>query len=187
MKKLVFGLALALCLGLSAHNLMAAEADEVKSGPEVGSQPAPFVVEDVTGPAKGETLCYRCRYSGRPTIAIFARDMDANVQDLVKQIDSTVAKNSDQKLSAFVVMLSDSPADCKGELEKVAAANKIEETPLTVFKDSKGPKPYKVSKDAKVSVMMWNAEGVKVNHAFSANPTKEQISTIVADTKKILE
>lgn len=187
MKKLVFGLALALCLGLSAHNLMAAEAEEVKSGLAVGSQPPAFLVEDVTGPAKGETLCYRCRYSGRPTVAIFAREMDDSVQDLVKQIDDAVAKNSDSKMSAFVVMLSDAPADCKGELEKVAASKKIEETPLTVFKDSKGPSPYKVAKDAKISVMMWNADGVKVNHAYSANPSKEQISTIVADTKKILE
>ncbi|EAQ81007.1 hypothetical protein [Blastopirellula marina] len=187
MKKLVFGLALALCLGLSAHNLMAAEAAEVKSGLDMGAQPAAFYVEDVTGPAKGETLCYRCRYGGRPTIAIFAREMDDSVQNLVKQIDEAVAKNSDQKLSAFVVLLSDAPADCKSELEKVAAANKIEETPLTVFKDSKGPSPYNVSKDAKVSVMMWNAEGVKVNHAYATNPSKEQISTIVSDSKKILE
>ncbi|MFI4875689.1 MAG: hypothetical protein ACIALR_10140 [Blastopirellula sp. JB062] len=187
MKKVVFGLALALCLGFSANGLLAAEAEEVKSGLDMGAKPAAFTVEDVTGPAKGESLCYRCRYSGRPTIAIFAREMDESVQSLVKQIDQTVAKNSDQKLSAFVVMLSDAPADCKSELEKVAAANKIEETPLTVFKDSKGPSPYKVSKDAKVSVMMWNADGVKVNHAYSANPSKKQISSIVADTKKILD
>jgi hypothetical protein len=33
--------------------------DAVKSGLEVGEGVAPFDVEDITGPNKGRTLCYR--------------------------------------------------------------------------------------------------------------------------------
>ena len=33
--------------------------DAVKSGQKVGEQVSPFDVEDITGPNKGKTLCYR--------------------------------------------------------------------------------------------------------------------------------
>jgi hypothetical protein len=34
-------------------------ADAVKSGQNVGDSVSPFDVEDITGPNKGKTLCYR--------------------------------------------------------------------------------------------------------------------------------
>ena len=34
-------------------------ADAVKSGQKVGESVSPFDVEDITGPNKGTTLCYR--------------------------------------------------------------------------------------------------------------------------------
>ena len=33
--------------------------ESVKSGQEVGDPVSPFDVEDITGPNKGQTLCYR--------------------------------------------------------------------------------------------------------------------------------
>ena len=33
--------------------------DAVKSGPNLGESVNPFDVEDITGPNKGKTLCYR--------------------------------------------------------------------------------------------------------------------------------
>ncbi len=33
--------------------------DPVKSGPAVGDPVSPFDVEDITGPNRGKTLCYR--------------------------------------------------------------------------------------------------------------------------------
>jgi hypothetical protein len=33
--------------------------DPVKSGQKVGEHVSPFDVEDITGPNKGQTLCYR--------------------------------------------------------------------------------------------------------------------------------
>jgi hypothetical protein len=33
--------------------------EAVKSGLEVGDKVAPFLVDDITGPNKGKTLCYR--------------------------------------------------------------------------------------------------------------------------------
>jgi hypothetical protein len=92
-------------------------------------------------------------------------------------------------LEAFVVILSDSPEAQKASLNTLAKSDKIE-IPLTVYKDSKGPAKYEVSKEAAVNVMMWNGvkNGVAVNHAFSTSKlTKKEIAAIVKDTGKILE
>jgi len=34
-------------------------AEEFKSGLQVGESTSPFFIRDITGPAKGQTLCYR--------------------------------------------------------------------------------------------------------------------------------
>ena len=47
----------AIVLSLTVCGMLVAE--ELKSGLQPGSFPGPFVVTDITGPAKGESLCYR--------------------------------------------------------------------------------------------------------------------------------
>ncbi|MEX0791890.1 MAG: hypothetical protein WD045_02050 [Pirellulaceae bacterium] len=183
MSKFMLSLSLAAVLGMVAVS----QAEEPKCGLAEGAQPPAFVVTDVTGPEKGKDLCYRCKYGGRPTVAVFARQLDENVASLIQQLDAAVAKNSDKKMSAFLVMMSDNPEDHKSSLEKLATTRKIGDTPLTLFKDSQGPEGYNVSKEASVSVMMWTADGVKVNHSFPAGKlTKEEVAKVVADTNKIL-
>ena len=51
-------------------------AEELKSGLQPGSFPGPFVVQDITGPSKGESLCYRCKFGKQPVVSIFARSAD---------------------------------------------------------------------------------------------------------------
>jgi hypothetical protein len=38
---------------------VALAAEELKSGLQVGDSTTPFFIRDITGPAKGQTLCYR--------------------------------------------------------------------------------------------------------------------------------
>ena len=53
------------CLATSSAALLIAAAgvafaaEELKSGLQVGDSASPFNVRDITGPAKGQTLCYR--------------------------------------------------------------------------------------------------------------------------------
>jgi hypothetical protein len=44
------------------------EETDVKSGLKNGDFVDAFNVLDVTGPSKGESLCYRCKYGGRPVV-----------------------------------------------------------------------------------------------------------------------
>ncbi|WP_146118757.1 hypothetical protein [Blastopirellula marina] len=153
---------------------------------QLGEQPGAFEVEDVTGPAAGESLCYRCRYSGRPTVVIFTREVDDSVTKLVQQIDHQVAQHTDKKLSAFMVVLEKDTAKIEPKLKRIQASQDIRNTPLTVFHDPQGPAGYDLSPDAKIQVMMWNREGIKVNEPIRDDLSPDEISNLVAQTQTIM-
>jgi len=153
---------------------------------QLGQQPGAFQVEDVTGPAAGEFLCYRCKYSGKPTVVIFARQVNDSVTSLVQQIDRTVTANADQKLSAFMVVVGEDTEQVKPTLQRVQVAQNIEKTPLTVFDEKEGPAGYGLSPKAQIQVMMWNNDGLKVNKPLGAHLSKEEITEIVSQTSEIL-
>lgn len=162
-----------------------AQASQVVSL-QIGEQPGAFQVEDVTGPAAGEVLCYRCRYGGKPTVAIFARELNESVTDLVHQIDQRVTEKADQNLSAFLVVVGDDPAIVRPELHRIQVSEHIHNTPLTIFEDAAGPPGYGLSPSAKIQVMMWNNEGVKLNKTLASHPTQAEISDLIEQTSLIV-
>ncbi len=164
-------------------------AEKVQSGLEKGAKVPAFYVKDVTGPAKdGEELCYRCRYGNQPVVTIFAKEMTEEVAALTKELDGVVAKNRDQKMAGFVVLMASDPAKAAPSLAKTAEKMKIEQLPLTTFKGTEGPKGYKINEKAEVTVMMWVEGTVKVSEAFNKGDlTKDAISKVVAETKQILD
>jgi len=165
-----------------------AGAAEVQSGLQPGDAPPAFNVRDITGPKAGKTLCYRCMYGSRPVVSIFAREIDENVANLIKQVDAQVGENGDKKMAAFVVLLTDDADAAEGKLKEVAKKNSIKNVPLTVYDGSAGPSSYKIAKDADVTVMMWNESDVKVNHAFAKGQLdKSKVKAVAGDSAKILE
>lgn len=177
-----------LALTVLASASMTADASDIKSGLQVNDYPGAYYVADITGPAAGEKLCYRCRYGSRPVVNIFARKMDENVAKLVKELDSVVGKNKDSNMAAFVVVLSDDPDAQEAPLKAAKSRLDIKNIPLTVFENSAGPNKYKIAKEADVTVMMWVDSKVKVNHAMKASDLNgKAIAQIVGDTKMILE
>jgi hypothetical protein len=120
-------------------------------------------------------------------VSIFTRELTDDLASLVKQIDDTVAKNKDQKMAAFVVLLTDDPAGAEKQLVALAEKHGIKNTPLTFFQDTNGPPDYKVSAAADVTVMLWVQQTVRANHAFGKGGlNKAAVKKIVADTAKIL-
>lgn len=121
-------------------------------------------------------------------VTVFAREITDDLASLVKQIDDAVEKNKEQQLAAFVVLLTDDADAAEAKLKALAEKQKIKSTPLTVFEGAAGPPPYKVSKDADVTVLMWKKTEVVVNHAFAKGGlNKEAVAKVVADTSKILQ
>ncbi|GAA4428516.1 hypothetical protein [Bremerella cremea] len=153
---------------------------------QLGEQPGAFQVEDVTGPAAGEHLCYRCKYAGKPTVVIFTREVNDSVTSLVQQIDQKVGENADKKLAAFMVVIGDQSEAVKEDLHRVQTSQHIKNTPLTIFDGAEGPAGYGLAPSTQVQVMMWNNDGLKVNEAVSPQLSPEKISELVAQTKTIL-
>lgn len=152
-----------------------------------GSAVDAFYVKDVTGPAAGEKLCYRCRYGARPVVSIFTRKVDGNVASLIKQVDATVGENSDKKMAAFVVVLTDNPEGQEGALKQVAQSQGIQNTPLTTFDGAAGPGAYQIAEGSEVTVMMWVGGKLQVNQSMKASDlTADKVAALVNDTAKIL-
>ncbi len=171
----------------SALSFQSANAADIQSGLQVGDYPGAYKVEDITGPAAGEKLCYRCRYGTRPVVNIFTRSMNADVAKLIKDLDAVVGKNKDAGMGAFVVLLTDKPEAEAKNLKQAAGKLGIKHTPLTVFENANGPSKYKIAKGADITVMMWVESDVKVNHAMKvADLNATSIAKIISDTKEIL-
>ena len=178
----------ALSILVVAASAVSISAAELESGLQIGDRPAAFYVTDVTGPSAGEKLCYRCQYSTRPVVSIFARGIDDSVKKLLKEIDGLVQNHRDEKMAAFVVLLSDEPTSNEAQLKATAKQSAILNTPLTTYEDSNGPRRYRIHKDAEVTVIMWVDSDVRVNHAFAKGKLSAgAIKQVVADTSKILD
>ena len=185
MKKSLFAFA---ALVVASFGLAFA-AEKVQSGLDKGASVPPFYVKDVTGPAKdGDELCYRCRFGGQPVVTIFAKEMTDEVAALTKELDGVVAKNRDQKMAGFVVLMTSDAKKGSASLKAAAEKNKIEQLPLTTFDGTEGPKGYKINPKADVTVMMWVEGKVKVSQGFNKGDlNKDAISKVSAETKQILE
>ena len=173
---------LALALVFTAMSSLA-----MAEGLEVGTQVNAFYVKDVTGPAAGTKLCYRCRFGNRPVVSIFARDVNGEVTNLIHEVDTVVGANQAKDMKAFVVLLSDEPEAKEASLKKVASEAKVANTPLTTFDGNTGPRDYKISQDAEVTVMMWVDGKLKVNESYKQGElTKDKVAGLVNKTSQIL-
>lgn len=183
MKKLL-GIAL---LAFALPALLIA-ADKVDSGLKVGSSVPAFNVRDVTGPSKGDTLCYRCKYGARPVVTVFTRNLTDDVKSFVKKVDQKVGDNKDKKMAAFVVVLTNDPDAIEPKLTELAKAESIKNTPLTFIEGEAGPESYKLSKDAEVTVMMWVDNKLTSNTAYAKGKFDAKAAeTLLSETSKILE
>ncbi|MBM4001923.1 MAG: hypothetical protein FJ295_01350 [Planctomycetes bacterium] len=163
-------------------------AAELKSGLQVGASVGAFNVKDCSGPNEGKTLCYRCQYGQRPVVAVFTRRLSDDLTGLVKKIDETVAKNSDKKMAAFVVYLSDEPDSVESKLKGIAKTLNIAKTPLTTFETNEGPDGYKISRDADVTVMMWHNGKVASSRGFAKDKiTDKDVEKIISDANGLVK
>lgn len=160
---------------------------DVRSGLAVGEIVPAFNVRDITGPQKGKTLCYRCRFGNAPTIAVFAREVDDSLKTLIKQIDDRQTAESDKGLKSFVIFINDDPDAIEPQIEALAKDQKLSGTPLTLIEGVQGPPEYKIARDVAVTVMMWVDGEVQVNRAFNKGRLDAAaIKQVIAETSKIL-
>jgi hypothetical protein len=163
---------------------MSLAGDAVKSGLKPGEPVNPFTVEDVTGPSKGTSLCYRCQYGSAAVVCVFARKTSDPLASLVKQIDKKIAENG--ALKSFVVLIPKKDEKVKDSLEKLAKNSSIKNVPLTIGEGPNGPPDYEIAQEGDVTVLMWKDGKVRVNHAYKGELTDKDVEAVVADIPKVL-
>lgn len=168
LKRSVFSLVAVGVLAVSAF------AANVSSGLKPGSKLDAFQVVDVSGPKKGQQLCYRCQYGASPVLAAFIKADAPEAATLASEIQKLTQENS--RLRTFVVFMGGS--ELKPKIAKIAAEKKIT-IPLTFLPE--GPKAadvaaYDINPEASNTVLLWNKNEVKANFV---NVTKEGWADVV--------
>lgn len=160
-RKIVASLAVLACVGLVM-------AGEVKSGPQVGQGVGAFHPFNVFNAEAtdlcGKENCIVCQYGSKPVALVFARNTGKPVAELVKKLDAAVAKAGQEKMGAAVIFLSseDNIKDTVATMQKEIGVKNVS----LAVDGPKGPEAYKVSKDADVTVIIYNKKKVLANHAF---------------------
>ena len=176
----------AIALGVFMAVGVAAAAEPVASGPQVGEKvPGPFKPLNATGPDAGKEECLYCKHGSKPMVMVFARELTPGVVALIKKLDTATAAKSDTGLASCVIVLSDTK-DLATSLAKWAQSEKIANTVLATYTTA-GPAKYTLSPDAAVTVLLYTKQTVKANHTFRAGELKDAgVDAIVADLAKIL-
>ena len=147
------------------------QAGELRSGLQPGDRTSAFYVDDVTGPRRGNSLCYVCAFGNHSVINIQMRSLNDHLLTLLQTLDPLVApaeRINGTSQHAFVVYLTDDPEGAASELKAVADRLNLKNIPLTIYDEPTGPDRYGIADQAEVTVMMWKDATVTVNHAFAA-------------------
>lgn len=123
-------------------------------------------------------------YGSAPVVCVFARKTSEPLASLVKQIDAKIGENGE--LKSFVVIVPKKGENPAEDLKKLAEKAGIKHVPLTIGESPDGPPDYEIAKNADVTVLMWNGQKVKVNHAFKGELTEKDVRTIMAGIPKLL-
>jgi hypothetical protein len=190
MKRISVVFAVALLLA----GVAGAGEKELKSGLPEGEFIGAFDVVKCAGAEDdgvkiGSSLCYRCKYGGRPMVMVFARTADdENLAGLLKGLDKVVADNESKDVKAFVNILGEDREKAEEAATKLGKSSKTVPVVVPVeFED--GPKDYNVSPEADVTIIIAAGGKVVGNHAFAKGGLDEKaIEAIVADaTKKLTQ
>jgi len=181
-----FFVAAAVLAMVAAVGISVADEPAVKSGPQVGAKvPGPFHPLNINGDKAGEKNCLYCQHGTSPVAMIFAREVNPQLTQLIKQIDMATAKNKDARMGSFVVFLSDSEG-LTDQLKSLVNKENIKNTVLAVDNPA-GPKNYNVAKDASITVVLYEDHTVRSNYSFRKGElTEKAITRIVNDIPKIV-
>src|SRR5262249_52499123 len=125
------------------------------------------------------------QHGRNPVVLIFAREVSGSLTTLTRTLDAEVARNRSAKLRAVVVVLSDDEGREK-KLEALAKKEGIRNVSLAVMEPA-GPKHYKLSTAADVTVVLCRNSKVEANHTFRKGKFDEKaVGAILRDVHRIV-
>jgi len=166
----------------------AGDKTELKSGPQVGevARPKPFFPLNINGPTPDKKECLVCRNGNNPVAMIFAREPSEQLTSLITKLDAETVKNADKKMGSFAVFCNDSEG-LDAKLKDLAKAKNLKAFTLAIDNPT-GPAPYKIAKDADITVVLYNKSKVIANYTFKKGDLKAgDVEKIVAEVSKIVK
>src|SRR5262249_22234720 len=140
---------------------------------------------NVTGEKAGMKNCLYCLNGPNPVAMVFARNLNPQVATLIKRLDDATQKNDKANMGSFAVFCSDKEG-LEGTLKDMAGKQSLKKLILAIDNPA-GPQGYDISKDADVTVVLYNEFTVRANYAFKAGELNQKgIDSIVADVSKIV-
>jgi hypothetical protein len=110
-------------------------AADVVSGLPIGATTQTIPVTDVTGPYKGEKICYVCDFDKAPDVLAFFREPSDTTAKEILQLNDLYVKNKSRNFKAVAMVIAGENA--KKWLEDLNRSAHLE-IPLTFL--TKGPK-----------------------------------------------
>jgi hypothetical protein len=152
--------------------------------------PGPFNPLNVTNAelprSAGTKSDYFEQHGANPVVLIFARKVSTPLTTLARKLDREVRRNKKARLRAVVVFLSDDEG-MERKLEALARKEEIQSVSLAIMAPA-GPKQYKLSSAAEVTVVLYRARKVVANHAFRQGQLDEKaVAAILRDVPRIVE
>lgn len=178
----------ALVAVLVGCGLIVQAGETVKSGPQVGenARPKPFFPLNINGPTPDKKECLVCRNGNNPVAMIFAREPSEQLTSLITKLDAETVKNADKKMGSFAIFCNDSEG-LDGKLKDLAAKQKLKAFTLAIDNPT-GPEPYNISKDADITVVLYNKSKVIANYTFKKGELKSgDVEKIVSEVSKIVK
>ncbi len=173
-----------LCLGTRLR------ADELKSGPQVGSPMLNFLAYDVFS---GKKIDYVEKYGNDLVVMIFARDLEESLVDLMKRVDKTMGDNLTDKrrknfLAGVLIGLWEGEEKSASHKKLLALATDphFKSAGLAIFNPG-GPPKYHLHDKAVVTVIVYEKRKVLANYAFKKGELNDKaVKKIMGDVNKFL-
>jgi hypothetical protein len=160
-----------------------ASAADIVSGLPIGATTMSIPVSDVTGPYKGEKICYVCDYDKAPDVLAFFRDTsDATAKQII-QLNELYLKYKARNFKAVAMIISGESA--KKWLDDLNRSAHLE-IPLTFF--TKGPKDP-AARVYNLNPAVANTFLVTVNRSVVANISDispDQFDRVAGATSEML-
>jgi hypothetical protein len=156
---------------------------QASSGLPPGAQTESIPVTDVTGPYKGERICYVCDFEAAPNVLAFFRETSENTARQIVQLNQLYLKYKDRNFKAVAMIVAGESA--KKWLEDLNRTEKLE-IPLTYF--SKGPKDV-AARLYKLNPAVQNTFLVTVDRTVFANVSDiepDKFELVVHATEQML-
>ena len=161
-----------------------------QSGPTEGSGLPAFGVVKVAGAMDdgvdvGDELCYRCKNKSRPQVVVFTHDDSDKTAMLIQKLDQAMTEHSDDQLRVFVNVLDADSKKAEMKAKKMADATGAKQVPFVVPSDSTGPRNYKLSDDAAVTITLANDSTVMKNISVT-DASELDIDMVMNEVKRML-